>query len=429
MRILAVGSYDSFIRTVTTIGKAFAARGAEVDLALVKVRSQQISGKQLDQMDIPFRLFHHSMDSLSSREVLENYDILIMSLDGSSFRRFFLRLQDYQGPRPCIVAMYPGLVLRYAFDGLSSRAPADFLWLNSRQDLESYRSMCDAFGYDGSNARDFGLVSALQKIERRAGDNKSRKRMVFFEQAVIPRAYDDRKYLTEQLVALARRYPDWDLFVKPRTRPSEHTIHRTQAHLEMLLDASDRSGQARPDNLLLTYESASDLLSECDLCLTISSTVAIEALYSDIPTLIISDFGSHDDTGLPFFFGSGLIRDFAGIDPDNVPMVNRDWLEHVATDPEISLDKHIDELLAAARERSSSEGGHRFLHPVVASSARFDYLRELYSIDSIGFRAYERSKNKLTRPFINLYLSFTRFLANRIFRNMRPHRPNQTREN
>nr|WP_319486588.1 DUF6716 putative glycosyltransferase [uncultured Cohaesibacter sp.] len=404
MRILAVGSYDSFIRTVQTIGDAFADKGADVELCVLNVRTKQISDRQIEAIDTPFRIVQHTMDSLCRQEVLGAYDVFVMSLDGASFRRFFYRLQDGKGARPLIVAVYPGLVLRYAFDGLSSRAAADLLWLNSKKDLIAYQSMCSSFGVDGQNARDFGLVPLLQAPYVEDPRAPRQKAMVFFEQAVIPRSLEDRRYLIEQLIALAEKYPDHELLLKPRTKPEDFTLHRTRAHFEALLKERQKQGYVLPGNLKVTYEGPKKLLSECAVCLTISSTVAIEALYMGIPTVIVGDFGSHDDSGLPFFFGSDIIRTFSDIDPDDVPDVNVEWLLHVATDPRKLLDDHAAEVFRAAEARKAEIEDRKQLFPLVSSQARFNWLRRYHTIDSIGYRAYELSRNKAARIIVNLFL-------------------------
>lgn len=405
MRVLAIGSYDSFVRTALTIGEAFSKKGAEVELCVLSVRSKQISDSQIASINTSFKIVRHTLDSLCRKNTLEAYDVFLMSLDGATFRRFFYRLQKYKGARPVTVAVYPGLILRYAFDGLSSRVAADFLWLNSKKDLHDYRSMCSAFGVNSDNARDFGLVPLLRSSESKDSKPSQRKTIVFFEQAVIPRSLEDRRYLIDQLIALAEKFPEYELLLKPRTKREEFTLHRTRAHFEALLDQKQKNGYLLPSNLKVTYQGPQQLLAECNLCLTISSTVAIEALYMGVTTVIVGDFGSHDDSGLPFFFGSDIIRNFSKINPNEALEVNIEWLLNVATDPRHRLDVHVNEVLRSVSKSKRSIVEEKQLFPVVSSLERFEWLRRHHSIDSIGFRAYELGDNKAVRAIVNLFLA------------------------
>src|SRR3546814_16438616 len=72
-----------------------------------------------------------------------------------------------------------------------------------------------------------------------------------------------------------------------------------------------------PDNLEIVSQPASNLLGMASHCLTVCSTVAAEAIHARIPTVLIGDFGAHDDYGMEYFYGSGLIKNFADIEfPD-----------------------------------------------------------------------------------------------------------------
>src|SRR3546814_6383389 len=67
-------------------------------------------------------------------------------------------------------------------------------------------------------------------------------------------------------------------------------------------------------------------------CLTVCSTVAAEALHARIPTVLIGDFGAHDDYGMEYFYGSGLIKNFADIEFPFVLVPRQAWLERYLAD-------------------------------------------------------------------------------------------------
>src|SRR3546814_13615862 len=67
-------------------------------------------------------------------------------------------------------------------------------------------------------------------------------------------------------------------------------------------------------------------------CLTVCSTVAAEAIHARIPTVLIGDFGAHDDYGMEYFYGSGLIKNFADIEFPFVLGPRQAWLERYLAD-------------------------------------------------------------------------------------------------
>ncbi len=116
--------------------------------------------------------------------------------------------------------------------------------------------------------------------------------------------------MATQLILLAKRFKAFEFVVKPRTTGQDATLHRVWHPIEPLLkEAADELG-GWPDNLSLTSEKAAPLLAKASHCLTVCSTVGVEAIHADVPTAIIGDFGAHDDYGLHYFYGSGLVKTF-----------------------------------------------------------------------------------------------------------------------
>lgn len=386
-RILLVAGFDSFIRSACLVGRPFADAGAKVEFALLQTRADQIAKAQLNRLNVPFDGSVETLDTLCVPEVLSRYDLLILAVDGSAWRRFFLRFEKMtNASRPLVLGIYPGAVLRYHYDGFASRAPADFLWLNAQDDLQRYKGMCAAFGADASNASVFGLPSLLAPIKR---SEKPRKRIVFFEQTVIPRSRNDRLFLSEQLVQLAQRFPDYELVIKPRHGIDEFTLHRARVHIEATLAAAGQVVGASPPNLSISHEPVEDLLADASLCLTVTSTVALEAVHAGVPTALISDFGAHDDTGIQFFYGSDLMRSFEEIDPDNPPVVNREWAEQALFDPTPHLERKVDEVLRAIEQHRDHPCPQRSLAPLLHSRLRHETLIGNLSVDEVGTRSYQ----------------------------------------
>lgn len=401
-RVLCLARYDAFLRAATLVGAHFAKAGAEVDIALIAGSRMLLSTEQkhalgLGDRTIPEIPFGKLTDFLMEKTP----DILVCAMDGASFRHLFLLLDSHPGTRPLIVACYPGLVLRYADDGFSSRAGADFLWLNTEEDKAHYEEMCRAFGVDPGNARVLGLPSLLARIGRNPGADGGP--IVFFEQAVIPRSPIERRYLAAQLITLARHHPSRLLQVKPRGRPGEPLLHRTQAHIAPLLTEEANAMGGWPDNLSLTYEPVEKILAQARYALTISSTVAIEAIHAQVPTAIIGDFGAHDDSGLRFFYGSSLITTLAAFDPDNSAEPDLTWRMRAIADPNDRVGTLVQEVLMAI------DGPRRpFPGELLWSPELRHYLTSRMTSGDMAARAYMKpppKKKGLRRRFIRFWAS------------------------
>ncbi|MBD9541582.1 hypothetical protein IB276_19215 [Ensifer sp. ENS04] len=348
MRVLALASYDSFLNVAGLIAPHFERAGCTVEFALVAARRRkQISEAQLQRHDQGAKVRWIDIEDLCSSGEISGYDILLSCLEGLSTRRLMHHLIKLGSRRPLVISVYPGLVLRYAYDGFSMRTGSDLLWLNCEVDAEAYRSMCTAFGLDGGNARVFGVGALLEPVVRVSPATSGP--VVFFEQAMIPRYHDEREFLAEQLVLLAKRFPQTEFAVKPRTMGGDATLHRSWHPIEPLIKAAAERQGGWPGNLRLTAEKASELLAKASHCLTVCSTVGAEAVHAGVPTAIIGDFGAHDDYGIHYFFGSGLIRSFADLDFPFEGIPEAGWQARSIGDPNVTMKERVAEAVHMGR--------------------------------------------------------------------------------
>ncbi|WP_350297390.1 DUF6716 putative glycosyltransferase [Agrobacterium arsenijevicii] len=401
-------SYDSFLNVGKLIGSRFEQAGCAVDVALVKTgRKNQISSAQINILgqgqDIPWISIP---EFLRNPEFLE-YNCIFCCLEGLSIRRLIHSLTRLTDRRPLIVCAYPGLLLRDAYDGLAMRSGCDLVWLNSTKDIDAYRKMCDAFGISAGNARLFGVAPLLQKIER--SDDDKTKPVVFFEQAVIPRHYDERVYLARQLVILAKKFPDRQFIIKLRATGDDVTLHQPSYPLDPLLIEAAKSQGGWPQNLRLSSkESAVSLLAKASHCLTISSTVSVQAIKAGIPTAIIGDYGAREEYGLNYFFGSGLITTFDKIRFPFEGKPEKYWWSYNVEDP----DRHIARLISETIELAASdlpELSPQSLAAEFSPELRRHFL-EVLKLDDFLARKYERPKNDV---------GITRKLMSRLLRRKR----------
>lgn len=394
MRVLALAGYDSFLNVANLIAPYFRDAGCDVEFGLVQARSsKQISQEQIDAIHLSGSILTINIEHFCKSGNVSKYDILLCCLEGLSTRRLVNYLSLLGNNRPLVISAYPGLVLRYKFDGFASRSASDLVWLNCEADLHSFREMCRAFNIHDGAARVLGTASLLKKIERPL--TSATGPVVFFEQAIIPKSLEERKFLAEQLIALSRRYPDRRFIIKPRTLGTATTLHRAQHPFIPLIDQAV-GPLGFPPNLSIETRSASDLLSEASHCLTINSTVAIEAIAAGIPTTIIGDFGAHEDYGLSYFFGSGLIKSLSMIDLDIALKPNEEWLYAYVTDPVTNIQSLVDEAILLARKPRRAYD-NRSLSAEMSAELRL-HLIKVYGQESVIGRSFQH-KSKFSKLF------------------------------
>ncbi|RMI08039.1 DUF6716 putative glycosyltransferase (plasmid) [Sinorhizobium meliloti] len=348
MRVLALASYDSFLNIACLLAPHFERAGCQVEFAFVQARRrEQISERQVRSNGFSSKVRWIDIESFCSSGEIADYDIVLSCLEGLSTRRLMHYLIPLGSKRPLVISAYPGLVLRYAYDGFSMRAGSDLLWLNCEADAEAYHAMCNAFGIDGSNARVFGVGALLEPVSRQPTADAGP--VVFFEQAIIPRHQAEREFLAEQLVLLTSRFPQTHFIVKPRTTGKDATLHRSWYPIDQLLKAAGKRQGGWPENLSVTSEKASVLLTRASHCLTVCSTVAAEAIHAGIPTAIIGDFGAHDDYGLHYFYGSGLIRTFAELEFPFEVSPRANWQSRYVGDPNGKVEQLVAEAVGLVR--------------------------------------------------------------------------------
>ena len=261
-------------------------------------------------------------------------DVLILGLDGQRSRDALLQLQSaWSGrpKRPVLVSAYPGILFRFALEGMLDRSGVDLLCLNSQQDLSVYQQGCAALGMDSSNAVLTGLP-ILWKVEKRRKEKEPETpSIVFFEQPSIPVHPLQRHYICDQLRQLALAWPDHPVIFKPRTSSIESTLHRRHGEMAGVID---RMSESVP-NLQLSFKPAIRLLRHCGCAITVSSTAALESMGMGVSSRIVSDLGVTETLGNHFFAGSGAVADFEAIRRDPfIPIHHDAWLEQNGLHPQ-----------------------------------------------------------------------------------------------
>ena len=329
-KVAAVACFDSFGKMAMTLLAACRRQGAETTLHLMELNNRALSRRQrleIRRIDTRTRIEKHAWSDLRSlgQAMPGQVDALVLGLDGQRSRDALLQLQGIwanASTRPRLVSAYPGILFRFALEGMLDRSGADLLCLNSDQDLDTYRRGRRAQGLSSDNA----VVTGLPVLwNARPSDKQiARPSIVFFEQPSIPVHPLQRRYLCHQLEALAKAWPDHPVIFKPRTSSIESTLHRRHGEMASVIETMAET----VPNLQLSFKPATRLLRSCGCAITVSSTAALEAMAMGVSTRIVGDLGVTESLGNHFFADSDAIADFAAIQANPFePIHDTHWLQ------------------------------------------------------------------------------------------------------
>jgi hypothetical protein len=281
--------------------------------------------------------------------------------------------------RPVVVTGYVGLVYERVVDGLLLRAGADVVLANSAADAARFRDIFDAVDVDRGSVVQTALPFLGGSRHDPTAAGRTRPFTVsFVTQPGVPETRPERKYALLQVVEHAIRHPERQVIVKLRARVRERTTHVEPYHYTSLLPA-----RQLPANVELVYGPMADVLDRTDLCVTVSSTAALEAMHRDIPTAILVDFGIRESLGNQMFLHSGALTSWDALHGGEIPKADTDW---AARNGLRDADPYG---AAAARVAELAEGWHLLppLRPWINPTASAGYLPALlrkHGLDAAG---------------------------------------------
>ena len=336
-KVAAVACFDSFGKAAMTMLASCRQEGAETTLHLLQISNRALSRRQrleISRTDRRTSIRKGAWGDFRSlgADMADDTDVLILCLDGLRSRDALLMLAkewNQRTDRPVLVSAYPGLLFRFALEGMLDRSGADLLCLNSDQDFAQYRLGREALGLTSDNAVVTGLPLLWNaETERPSPDRPS---IVFFEQPSIPVHPLQRRYLCNQLKELAEAWPNHPVIFKPRTSSIESTLHRRHGEMAGVIEQMRET----VPNLQLSFKPATRLLRQCGCAITVSSTAALEAMAMGVSTRIVGDLGVTETLGNHFFAESGAVADFAAIRRDPFTPVHKvDWLQRQGHQPQ-----------------------------------------------------------------------------------------------
>jgi hypothetical protein len=282
-------------------------------------------------------------------------DVVVLACVGGTIQSLLHGLaRAWQGrtSRPVVVTGYVGVVYERLVDGLLLRAGADLVLANSAADARRFRNVYSAVDVDADSIVQTALPFLGGEPHDPAAAGRDRPFTVtFVAQPSVPATREERRYALAQAVEHAVVHSERHVIVKLRGRVGEQTTHIERHHYADLLPAEDI-----PPNVEFAYGQMSDVLDRTDLCVTVSSTAALEAIHRDIPTAVLTDFGVREALGNQAFLHSGALASWAALHAGEIPKTDPDW----ATDngvrdlaPDVAVHTRIAALVRGRDELSA----------------------------------------------------------------------------
>ncbi len=340
MRLLAPFCDDSSLIFAVALRTLCARRGWDVELLHMAPPPWQaaLSPRQMEAHGVPPS--PPLPDSALAPRLERGCDAVVASrvpevLCAPLERPDFLARRD----RPCFIAFHTGL----EFDpsrGFWNRQLFDtvFLAAHGHRDLIGRRWLARARCRDLRVGHPYFLRPGPGAAPR--GDA-----ITFFAQAISPATRRARAYMLSVLVALAEAHPHREVVLKLRQLPTEQTAHLERDSYPALVAELDGP---LPPNLCLSAASATEALARAGLCLTCTSTAAMDAISAGIPTLVHTRYPDHWDDPLAAamereFAGSGLLATLERVLALDAGHPHPGWL----AERFVAADELLDDIAAA----------------------------------------------------------------------------------
>ena len=327
-KLLVISCYDSFLKASFNIASVFKKNRYRVKYFIYK-DYQDIDARHFKE--IGFEDTYESgwiKDLFRNDDILE-FDAIMLSMEGPAIHKFYQLYAKHIGERPLpsrpvLFAGYVGIVYENFMQGFMDRQPLDVYYVNCKNDLKLFKKYCRKLKLPADNLVLTGLPmldTAYRLVPER---NRSSKALLFAGQPTVPKSFKERAYIIRYLVGYARTHPHEKIYFKPRHKPNQSTFHLAMYHYEDIFRYL-RKRESIPSNFILTYQPILDLLKQVDLCLTVSSTAAFEALCMGIPVGFLADFGISEKYGNYYFADSGCLTTLNRLDLNNLPSMDPAW--------------------------------------------------------------------------------------------------------
>ena len=335
-------SYESYLKAIVPIAEYFIDNGYKVNLYLYRLGNGTKQVENLEGVEQRFKTKISSFRQLEEINIADDKAVFF-GLGGNDLRKLINQLKSscerHLKTRPLSISLYSGIRAPLQYDGFISRMESDIILFNNQPDLDEYNFFCNSMGVKPENGMLFGLSVLKDCFQPR--DNTIKK-VTFIEQTIHPKSKIQRYYLLTKLFEYAENFPDRELTILMRDISNNTSAHKSKYPIGNIVNSLRKEGYVIPSNLEISTERLSKVIKETNLCITISSTVSLEAISLGIKTALINDFGFSSELGNCGYIDSGYIASFNDLIQDKIPTGNRQWIEKNIITIEKSLPKLKD---------------------------------------------------------------------------------------
>jgi len=324
MKVLLPFSNDSTLMFVSRLQPMLRAHGFDAISMLISEHAGALSTRQLTM------LLPDGPDIEASSSTMLNFErssfdaILIAMPPMELLDRLSDRSYRSRRDRPAYIAFNAGLEF-FPARGRKNRLNFDIVFLNSAVQARMFRSDVRRNGWQ------YVSFGHPYFINPKTIDLSDRTDVVFFAQSISPATLDSRRFVLDLMVTLAQRHPGRKIYFKLRHLPGENDAHK---HKELFSYPSmlDRYIDEKPANFEFTTANMTEILSSAAICITCTSTAAMDAISAGIPTLVYVDYPENysDRFAKPMrkeFAKSGLIASIADIMDLRGRRPRESWIE------------------------------------------------------------------------------------------------------
>lgn len=149
----------------------------------------------------------------------------------------------------------------------------------------------------------------------------------------------------------------------------------------------------------VTFENIETVLSSAKMIITVGSTVALEGIDKDIPTIVLTDLGIRQDYGNHHFIGSGCLLSFNELLKGKMPTVSSEWKNKYVCMSNEKVKLLTDMIDEKIREQAKDNAMLALEHLYYTKDKTPYLVRNTKRI--IG-----EDKNKLSKLFVKLFCFF-----------------------
>ncbi len=269
------------------------------------------------------KVLYFNNEKILEKSFLINFDVIIVALGGGANHKFITGFhkifKSHCGKRPILLSGLNGISDPENKHAFLCRTGSDYICLNSLIDYSVVNAKFTALNIDTKLL----YLSGYIREQPECIDTLKKDKILFVCEPNKPKTIVEQEYVINKLVSLANAFPKRTILIKPRSKRFDKGLTNTEKYY--LHDIYKYLIKKKPSNLHFVYKDIETILPETDLCITIGSTVAIEAINHKCHVAILSDFGIRTEYGNQHFINSGCFISFDQLIEGQMPSLCSEW--------------------------------------------------------------------------------------------------------